>query len=165
MIAYKKFDVPTPYPVVGCFAVDEAGQFPILHRSLTVRSARNQWALPTGLHDVGVPAAEILRRELVEELNLVMLPDVTPVDIGTYERLGDKTDPWHWVITMFAVRVETLDVLRNMEPDKHDEVKLLPRLAVLGGTLTGMIGQPELRAFIESRRFDIFQAIAEVCAR
>lgn len=124
-IPWKKFDHPTPYSVVAGFAVDPKGNIVLLHRSNEVRSARNVWSVPSGLHEIGVPKNVEFARELKEELNLDAIDPMLSIELPGYENIGTAADPWHWVIAMIVMPVMTFNTLVNKEPDKHDEIAVI----------------------------------------
>jgi hypothetical protein len=79
------------------------------------------------MHDIGRSIGTIVRQELAEELNLFDPFEYTP--IGTYENIaGDSPErpQFHWVITVVTVRLKNFDGWQNMEPDKHDDVQIIP---------------------------------------
>lgn len=115
---------PRPYVTTSGLAVDPAGNFPILYRSDKVRSAKNCWSLPSGLHEIGSTLEEQFSTELREELNLEVDPSCKTVKVGVYENIA-RCDGYHWVIVLLVARVKTLETLVNREPDKHSEIKLV----------------------------------------
>lgn len=110
------------------FVVDKRFRLLLLHRSNNVRSAKNVWSLPTGLHDIGERIEACAARELHEEFGLDALPGHIKF-LGQYENIAGDPDPiaeqYHWVITTLGVLVEDASLFVNKEPDKHDEVKLV----------------------------------------
>ena len=122
-----------PHSCVMGVAVDKNGYFPIIHRSKEVRSARDRWSFPSGLHEVGLTQPEQLSVELKEELGLAT--QVTPDGlmkycelVGNYENIvtGSATEPpWHWVISVFVIQIEDAHAFVNSEPDKHDKVRVV----------------------------------------
>jgi ADP-ribose pyrophosphatase YjhB (NUDIX family) len=134
MIVFK--DPAVPRHVVQMFCVDRLGRVLVIHRSNKVRSARNIWSLPSGMHDVGETIETTIDRELEEEF--AIKPDAYGY-LGVYENIaGDPTakEQYHWVITCFACRIPTFDVLVNREPEKHDQfafvdLSVLKHLCVL----------------------------------
>lgn len=105
----------------------ETGEILMLHRSPAVRSAANCWSFPSGLHDVGKTINDIIIQELDEELNLK--DPISYTSIGVYENIaGDEPSrkQYHWVINVVVVQVESFKDMVNNEPDKHDEILLLP---------------------------------------
>jgi ADP-ribose pyrophosphatase YjhB (NUDIX family) len=127
---WKMFSEPKPNVTTSGFAFDKDGRFPVLFRSPKVRSARNVWSLPSGLHECGFSLGDQFCIELKEECGLTAYPQtVQPICI--YENIAPDmpenpdAPQWHWVIHVLAVRVETLDTFINKEPDKHPIVKFL----------------------------------------
>jgi 8-oxo-dGTP pyrophosphatase MutT (NUDIX family) len=114
---------PVPYVTVCMIAFDETRRFPIMWRTDKVRSAKNQWSLPTGLHEAGFTLGEQAANELLEELGLTAKASKWQF-LTTYENILPK-DNFHWVISMGTIVVRSLDELANKEPDKHSEFKLL----------------------------------------
>lgn len=127
---WKTFKEPRPYVTTSGFAFDGTGRFPILWRGDKVRSARNCWSLPSGLHETGFTLAQQFANELDEECDLKALPE-TAIHVATYENIAPelKADPagpqWHWVIQILALRVKTLDSFVNREPDKHTKFEFI----------------------------------------
>lgn len=112
-----------PHVSVSCFAVDHNGNFPVLWRSDKVRSAKNCWSIPSGLHEPGYTAPNQMCIELEEELGLKPMAS-TARFIGVYENIA-ACDSWHWVILIYAIGVESLDKIINKEPDKHSEIRIM----------------------------------------
>ncbi len=112
-----------PHVSVAGFIFDGSGRMLMLHRanSDAVRSAKNCWSFPSGLHEEGLTLPQQLAVELDEELGLKAVD--TALQVGTYENIA-TVDRWHWVITMYVQRVATFDTLINREPDKHDDIQL-----------------------------------------
>jgi ADP-ribose pyrophosphatase YjhB (NUDIX family) len=144
---WKKFDVPKPYVTVSGLALDCKGRFILMHRSAKVRSARDCWSLPSGLHECGKTMQEQFGEELKEELNLT--PIITKnAMIGHYENIrpdGLMHAGWHWVIFVMLMRVESLDPLVNKEPDKHDQIEIVN---IRQDWITGRTWAPKLREFL-----------------
>ena len=161
---WNKFDHPRPYVTVSGFAVDDSGRFPILHRSDKVRSAKDCWALPSGLHEVGISMADQFSVELFEELGLRTDSDATP--IGVYENIA-HVDQWHWTIVVLAVRVPTLDGIVNREVDKHDKMSIvtLPEAVEMIKTQSHGKWGPLLGEFIVDNQAAIRAAISKVICR
>jgi ADP-ribose pyrophosphatase YjhB (NUDIX family) len=119
--AWKKFDDARPYAAVNGFAYDSKGRFPIMFRSDKVRSAKNAWSMPSGLHETGYSLQQQFCIELEEELGLKPIVETCEI-VGVYENIA-CVDDWHWVINIMTVQVETLDTLVNKEPDKHPTIE------------------------------------------
>ena len=131
---FRMFDRPRPYVTVIGFAVDSMGRFPIFRRSDKVRSAKNAWSMPSGLHEVGYTHEEQFGAELSEELGLTIIPG-TCRKIGFYEAIiygRDGEDNWHWVLLMMAMRVRSLENIQNREPDKHSDIQVVTTQELYG---------------------------------
>jgi ADP-ribose pyrophosphatase YjhB (NUDIX family) len=122
-----------PQHCVQIFAVDYCENFLFIHRSPKVRSAANCWSTPTGLHDIGFTAQDIVINEMMEEWNLKVTEP--PLCIGQYENIaGDPMDisaphttpQFHWVMSVYVAICNDLYDYTNNEPDKHDEVAIVP---------------------------------------
>lgn len=102
--------------------VDSEGRVLVMHRSDKVRSAKNVWSFPSGMHEIDESIATTIERELKEEYGLNAL---YAQHIGVYENIGgdlEVDEQYHWVINVFAVRVADVTRAINREPDKHDEM-------------------------------------------
>lgn len=123
---WKQNQTPVPHTVAQMIVVDARNKSVfMLHRSEAVRSAKNCWSLPSGLHDIGETLDQTCVRELKEEFDLDAL-EVTPC--GFYENIaGDPsvTEHYHWVMMMFVVVVLDVNRAVNKEPDKHDAIDLV----------------------------------------
>jgi ADP-ribose pyrophosphatase YjhB (NUDIX family) len=130
-INWKMLEGPVPYSVVQMIAVDHQQRMFLMHRSDKVRSAKNVWSFPSGLHDIGETIQQTAARELMEEFNL------TPIGmshLGVYENIIESSpteDSYHWVINVVGVLVEDCTVYVNREPDKHDKVELVRPLRAM----------------------------------
>lgn len=155
---WNKFQEPRPYVTVSGLAVDIKGRFVLMHRSEKVRSARNCWSLPSGLHEVGLSMAEQFGQELREELNLTPIMAKHAM-IGVYENIrpdGIHLPGWHWVIAVMAMRVESLDTLVNKEPEKHDIIDIV---SVHQDWISGKQWAPRLGEFLAFNRATIRQSV------
>jgi len=127
-VTWKTFTEPRPYSSIGVFAIDELGRFPILFRGPNIRSARNKWSIPFGLHEVGKTMPEQAAAELTEECNLEAVVD-TAIPLFFYENIAPELeqggDQWHWICHVYAMRVKTLDTFINKEPDKHPVFRII----------------------------------------
>jgi ADP-ribose pyrophosphatase YjhB (NUDIX family) len=127
-----------PHVTVCGFLLDEQGRFPVLYRGPGVRSVKNCWSLPSGLHESGLTLPEQLAVEAMEELNVKVAPNATHRHLGCYENLMTG-EGWHWVVHVLAVYPCDLSGLTNKEPDKHPDVGLARFLDVPVDT-TGLKG-------------------------
>jgi ADP-ribose pyrophosphatase YjhB (NUDIX family) len=160
---WNSFKEPRPYVTVSGIAIDDQGRFPLLHRSENVRSARNCWSLPSGLHEVGLTLREQFATELKEEMGLDAIQDKSVV-IGAYENIrpdGPDKPGWHWVIFFLVMRVKTLDTLVNTEPEKHDKIDVVN---FRDQWASGRIWAPKLEEFIRGHHV-LIQAQCEAISK
>jgi ADP-ribose pyrophosphatase YjhB (NUDIX family) len=135
-----------PNVTTSGFAIDPEGFFPIIYRGPHVRSAKDCWSLPSGLHECGYTLPQQLAIELKEELGL----DADwnrAVPLGFYENLA-QVDNWHWVIAVYAIPVKTLDTLINREPEKHPEMRKVHYTEVLDDSFLKLRWAPQLGPFL-----------------
>lgn len=114
-----------PTTAVQALAVDYNQRLLLLHRGPNIRSAKNVWSFPTGLHDIGETIYECAARELKEETGLEAK---RAAFITLYENIaGDEgaEKQFHWVMVMVACLVADVTLYQNLEPDKHDELKII----------------------------------------
>jgi 8-oxo-dGTP pyrophosphatase MutT (NUDIX family) len=125
---WKPTTVAVPLHVVQMIAVDPSRRMLLMHRGPNVRSARNVWSFPTGMHDVGESIPQTAVRELHEEYGL-RCQGHSVIPLGVYENIAgdpDATEHYHWVINVVAVFVPSLEVAVNKEPEKHDDMQFAP---------------------------------------
>jgi ADP-ribose pyrophosphatase YjhB (NUDIX family) len=149
--------VPVPNVTVSGFAIDPEGYFPLIYRGPNVRSAKNCWSLPSGLHECGYTLAEQFAVELQEELNIEADHTKTRI-LGVYENIA-AVDNWHWVITVMAVPVKTLSTMENKEPDKHPEIRKVHYTEI--AELLKLNWAPSLGPFIKENSLSIRNAIVD----
>jgi ADP-ribose pyrophosphatase YjhB (NUDIX family) len=114
-----------PRTAVQVIPIDIAGDILMMHRSNNVRSARNVWSFPSGLHDIGELSHECGRRELQEEYGLIGIRHTL---LGVYENIAgdsDAVEQYHWLIVLMGVLVQDVNAAINKEPEKHDQMKTL----------------------------------------
>ena len=94
-----------PRHVVQFIFLDPKGRFMVMRRSNTVRSARNCWSFPSGMHEIGQTIGETIAREAEEEYGITEI--LQRIQLCTYENIaGDEGGPqYHWVISLYAVLV------------------------------------------------------------
>lgn len=158
---WNSFTEPRPYVTVSGIAIDGMGRFAMLHRSEKVRSARNCWSLPSGLHEVGLTLEQQFAQELKEEMGLEAFPNLSKV-VGHYENIrpdGPDLPGWHWVIFVLVMRVKTLDTLVNSEPDKHDKIEVTHYLEPWQ---KGRQWAPKLGEFLAANERKLIEACVEV---
>jgi ADP-ribose pyrophosphatase YjhB (NUDIX family) len=137
-----------PNVTTSGFALDPTGHFPLIYRGPNVRSAKNCWSLPSGLHETGYTLPQQLAIELKEELGLDA--DWTKaIPVGFYENIA-AVDNWHWVIAVYVIPVKTLDTLTNKEPDKHPEMRRVHYGDITQPQFLDLPWAPQLGPFINS---------------
>lgn len=151
--------IPAPYVSTSGFAIDADGYFPILYRGPDVRSAKNCWSLPSGLHECGLTLAEQFSVELQEELALETVKEATI--LGTYENIA-AVDSWHWVIVVLAARVKTLKTMVNKEPHKHTELRKAHWSEIGSSAFLGLDWAPGLGEFFAKNHVQIRLAISDL---
>lgn len=123
--SWQQLKEPMAYVAVQGIAVDPRGHFLMIHRGPNLRSARDCWSLPGGLHDIGLTVEENIVRELEEEVGLGALPGNAQV-LGCYENItddGEDGQSWHWFVVVLSVLVDDVRAAVNREPDKHDGMR------------------------------------------
>lgn len=156
-----KFDEPRPYVNIMGFAYDQHGKFLVIHRSDKVRSARNVWSFPGGLHECGDSFAERFATECHEEFGLYVMPTKFRI-IGVYEAVMNGTNEpnWHWVNLLCAAQVVSFRDLGNREPEKHDAYTIINYNTLFSdyinrpwskGTVNALLQfSPQIKAAVES---------------
>ncbi len=112
-----------PRTAVQVFAIDYDQRLLLLHRGPNIRSARNVWSFPTGLHDIGERIHEAAARELMEEVGLQARRAEL---ISVYENIAgdsDAIEQYHWVMLIVCCIVDDVRKAVNIESDKHDDMQ------------------------------------------
>lgn len=152
---------PRPYVTTSGLAIAPDGYFPIIYRSDAVRSAKNCWSLPSGLHEIGLTLFEQLTIELREELNLEVDHErgvrVPPYPTCVYENIA-HVDCYHWVIAVMVVPVKTLETLTNREPEKHPEIRRVHYTDILSAEFLGLPWAPGLGPALSFHANSLFTA-------
>jgi len=98
----------------------------LLHRGTHVavlhRRDRNCWALPGGKVDEGERPEDAVRRELKEELGVVLDEDNHAINAIHHEFLPANEYHEDFLGLYYTVDVDSMWELNNLEPDKHDRV-------------------------------------------
>lgn len=118
-IKWNKFEDPRPYTGTSLICFDKRGRFPIIFRGPHVRSVKNCWSIPSGLHEAGLTLAQNMAKEIKEECNLSIDPQKT-VHVGLYENIVHD-ERWHWVMHILVASIEDFDGFKNLEPAKHTD--------------------------------------------
>lgn len=119
-----------PRSVVQMVPVDLEGRLLVMHRSDKVRSAKNVWSFPSGLHDIGETQEQSVARELLEEYDLKLRRAAI---CAVYENIAGDEDgqpQYHWVVSLFVALVDDVTAAVNKEPDKHDKMGVVPYTAL-----------------------------------
>ena len=123
---WRQLAEPTPVHSLQMLLIDRDDRLLLMHRSATVRSARNVWSFPSGIHEIGETMFNACARELQEELKLDPVPGAM-MHLGCYENImPEPEEPWHWILSVIAVVVPDVTKFVNTEPDKHDEIRCVP---------------------------------------
>jgi ADP-ribose pyrophosphatase YjhB (NUDIX family) len=129
-------DPAIPRSAMQVIPVTEDGEILTIYRGPAVRSARNVWSFPTGLHDIGETLHQCADRELKEEFNLSIIGNSEL--LGTYENIAPEQESggpqYHWVMTVLAAVVNK-DEFENREPDKHTAYRWVDIRRLLSPTL------------------------------
>jgi len=106
---------------VGCGAIiiNNRNEVLLLKRSSISRTEPSTWSRPGGQVEYGENAEEAVKREIKEELGI----DIEVVRF--LEMTQTIEDGKHWIALGFLAR-HVSGTPRNVEPDKHDEVKWFP---------------------------------------
>lgn len=129
-INWKSIEGPVPHTVVSGIIMDPlTKEICLLWRTANVRSAKECWSIPSGLHEIGEDQVTAFKREILEELAVVVSNKVEY--LGMYENIGTEQDPYHWVISVFFGLAD-FSPITNREPDKH-KIELVSAASVLNG--------------------------------
>lgn len=124
-VTWKMPKEPVPQSAVQGIVIDVNGNMLIMHRSDKVRSAKNCWSFPSGLHDIGETQEQCIIREVVEEYGL----DVIDIrHVGIYENIAgdpEASEQYHWNVSVMVVLVNDVRAAINKEPEKHDQMKFI----------------------------------------
>jgi ADP-ribose pyrophosphatase YjhB (NUDIX family) len=160
-----------PQHVVQFIPIDKHGRFLTLQRGADVRSAANCRSFPSGMHDIGYFAQQVIEHEAAEELGVEVL-EVKLFDI--YENIGGDygaEEQYHWVISLWFALIEDCNKAENLEPKKHDFIDSHPiaRLSDLSwyngfhpsfmGFVTARYADLGLEARVFARKAEINEAL------
>ena len=113
-----------PHVTVAGLVMDEQMRRAcVIYRGENVRSAKNRWALLTGLLEHGESIDDALRREAEEELGIPR--DSCRVLSGHDGFYQNFSDGYHWVLLVRPSVTSEFDSARNAEPDKHDRIEVM----------------------------------------
>ena len=147
---------PHPHSTVIGFGHDKHGGFPMVYRSKEVRSMKEMWSLPSGLHEIGRTLIEQFADELYEELGLKVIKPASTV-VACYENI--TAAGWHWVNHIIVAPVKDLNYI-NKEPQKHTAVKICTHQDFLSPKFfTVPDWDPVFGAILPTHKETIFQAM------
>ncbi|MFA6255238.1 MAG: NUDIX domain-containing protein [Patescibacteria group bacterium] len=111
------------YIGVGCGAIiiNDKNEVLLMKRAKDSRVDAGMWCRPGGKVEFDESAPEAVEREVKEETGLI-IKVIRTLDFS--EKISeDKTT--HWVSLGFLAKLISGE-LKNVEPDKHDEIKWFP---------------------------------------
>jgi ADP-ribose pyrophosphatase len=112
------------YIGVGCGAliVNDKGETLLLKR-IGDRIDSGTWSKPGGKVEFGETAQDAIKREIREELGV----EIELLDyLGFTNQINSPGSPGtHWVAISYLARI-TSGEPKNMEPDKHEELRWFP---------------------------------------
>lgn len=106
------------YIGVGCGAIiiNDNDEILLVKRSLSSRTDPGLWSRPGGEVEFGETVHEAVEREVLEETGI-------RVKIDRFLCMDENMEESkHWIALGFLTRYVSGEV-KNLEPDKHDEVK------------------------------------------
>ncbi len=111
------------YIGVGCGAIiiNSNNEVLLVKRADSARVEPGMWARPGGGVEFGETVAQAVEREVQEEVGIVVKA-VRPLEF-TEMISGDKAQ--HWIALGYLAEYISGEP-KNLEPDKHDEVKWFP---------------------------------------
>jgi ADP-ribose pyrophosphatase YjhB (NUDIX family) len=107
---------------VSCAFICHDGKGRILlgKRSQNCRDEQGTWDFGGGSHEFGATLVQTVKREIKEEYG-VKAADLKFIKVyDAHRQLADGT-PTHWVVALFAAKVDPAKV-KNNEPYKIDEI-------------------------------------------
>lgn len=112
MIKIKSFRL-----YVRAIIIDNLNRVLLIRKNENQKIASGEWIFPGGSVELGEPIESALSRELYEETNL---------EVDQLRLIGTRTiiiDEIHWQGLYFKVEIKNLDDLKNMESEKHSDLK------------------------------------------
>lgn len=108
---------PTTRVGVAVFLISPTGQFLLGHR--TGNHGNDSWGLPGGNVEFGEDPVRTAIREVKEEVGTTI---TAPMLLDFTSDAFNETNK-HYVTLFFAVRIADINAVRNMEPEKCDELR------------------------------------------
>lgn len=108
---------------VGCGAliVNEHNEVLLLKRSVKARDEFGYWSQPGGGVEYGETVESAIKREIREEIGV----KIKLLKYLCYTDQHNVKGASHWVAISYLALISSGHV-KNMEPDKHEEVKWFP---------------------------------------
>lgn len=105
---------------VGCGAliINEKKEILLLKRGKKARNSAGFWSKPGGTVELGEKITEAIKREIKEELNI----ELELLDFLGYEEHFLNKENQHWISLSYSAKIIGGE-LKNLEPEKHDEIK------------------------------------------
>lgn len=107
----------------GCLILNDKNEVLLVRRSKSSKTDAGMWSRPGGGVEFGETFEEAVKREMKEEVNL----DIEVVRYLDYtnDLKFENGVKKHWITLGFLGRVVSGEV-KNLEPDKHEEVRWFP---------------------------------------
>lgn len=105
----------------GAIIVNDRNEVLLVRRASNAIIDAGMWSRPGGKIEIGETAINGVEREVFEETNIRVR--VTQ-NLGYTETIAPGNSQ-HWIALSFAARYISGEV-KNLEPDKHDEVRWFP---------------------------------------
>lgn len=112
----KKFKVYTRAIILS----DDKKKLLLIKKNDHQKIGAGSWMFPGGTLEWGEEISASLAREVKEETNL---------DVSSLSLLAERTmliSNTHWVGFYYLTSVEDMSILKNNEPEKHDELLFVP---------------------------------------
>ena len=100
----------------GAIVINDKNEILLVKRSLESRTEEGTWSRPGGEVDLGEYIEDAVIREVKEETN-VLIEILKPLEVTQIMSEGK-----HWIAHGYLAKYVSGET-KNMEPDKHDEVK------------------------------------------
>jgi 8-oxo-dGTP diphosphatase len=108
---------------VGCGAliVNDKNETLLLKRTSKTRNKAGFWMQPGGGVEFGEKVEDAVKREIKEELGI----DVKLIKFLAFTEEVIKDEKQHWISLSYLAKIVGGEV-KNLEPEKHEEVRWFP---------------------------------------
>ncbi len=108
------------YIGVGCGAliVNDKNEVLLLKRTGKSRNEAGFWSKPGGGVEFGEKVEDAVKREILEELGV----EITLTDFLGYTNHIIESEKQHWIAFNYLAKI-TKGEPKNLEPEKHEEIK------------------------------------------